>query len=197
MSWFPTRLTSTPGPRIILAVAAGLLAVACSGAAAEAPGPDALPDDVLTYWINESFSGRAEPASLVVVDGSSWIGPGASSFEFATSSEPFDVRDIVSVCSGGDVLGSCDVTWTDRWIDAIPEIDRGSLSVTTVVRDGKIEAFKEWFYADDLRRAFYAHMDWLEENMPNAYADACGVDPDAATCNQLLVDTVEDWVASR
>jgi hypothetical protein len=37
----------------------------------------------------------------------------------------------------------------------------------------------------------------LEEKMSDAYADACGIDPDTPTCSQLLVDTVGDWVAER
>jgi hypothetical protein len=156
-----------------------------------------LPDDVLTYWINESFLGRAESAALVVEDGAPWIGLGATPEVFANGSQPFDVRDIVSRCSGGDVLGSCDVTWTDVWIDDVPEIERGSLAVTTEVRNGKIVAFKEWFFATDTRRAFEAHGSWLESTMPGTYTEACGVDPGSAPCSQLLVDTVEDWVADR
>jgi hypothetical protein len=38
---------------------------------------------------------------------------------------------------------------------------------------------------------------WLAGDRPERFETACGANPGAAPCSELLVGTVDDWVASR
>ena len=47
--------------------------------------------------------------------------------------------------------------------------------------------------ADVTSAAFEEHISWLRSERPGDYVPACGADPAAVSCSELIVDTVEDW----
>jgi len=151
---------------------------------------------VLPGWINAAFAGDVDAAAEFLADDVEWIGLGDSPEVFAEGSKPF-ASQIESVKCNEDVtLPTCDVAWTDRWIDAVPDLGPGSMRVTAEIRDGKIASFRQWYFASEVTQAFNAHIRWLEKAQPEEFARACADDPGASTCSTLLVDTVGAWISA-
>lgn len=168
-----------------------LLLAACSSDISE-------PGVVLEAWIDAAFEGDPDASQTYIAsDDIPWIGLGASPEAFAAGSAPFQSTNIVSECRSDHTLGRCETTWTDLWIDAIPELDEGFIRITAEVEDGKIVAFREWVFSPEVVSASGQHVDWLELYEPEKLEAACGADIAAAECSQLLVDTVGMWVADR
>jgi hypothetical protein len=153
--------------------------------------------DVLSGWINAAFVGDVDAAAEFLADDVDWIGLGESPDVFAEGSRPF-ASQIESVeCDDSAVIPTCDVVWTDRWIDAIPDLGAGSIRVSGEIRDGQIVAFRQWHFAPELIQAFNAHIRWLGQTQPEEFAQACADDPGASTCSTLLVNTVRDWIEAN
>lgn len=150
--------------------------------------------DALSGWIDAAFAGEVDAAAEFLADDVTWIGLGDSPDVFAEGSRPF-ASQIESVeCSNTGVLHACDVVWTDRWIDANPDIDAGLFRVTAEISDGEIVAFREWTFTTEVTQAFDAHIRWLEQTQPEEFARACDDDPGGSTCSTLLVETVHAWI---
>jgi hypothetical protein len=153
--------------------------------------------DVLSGWIDAAFVGDVDAAGEFLADDVDWIGLGESPDVFAEGSRPF-ASQIESVeCDDSAVIPTCDVVWTDRWIDAIPDLGAGSIRVSGEIRDGQIVAFRQWHFAPELIQAFNAHIRWLAQTQPEEFAQACADDPGASTCSTLLVNTVRDWIEAN
>jgi hypothetical protein len=153
--------------------------------------------DVLSGWINAAFVGDVDAAAEFLADDVEWIGLGESPAVFAEGSRPF-ASQIESVeCDDSAVIPTCDVVWTDRWIDAIPDLGEGSIRVSGEIRGGQIVAFRQWHVAPELIQAFNAHIRWLGQNQPEEFAEACADDPGASTCSTLLVNTVRAWIEAN
>ena len=60
-----------------------------------------------------------------------------------------------------------------------------------------IVAFTEFAIDGNTVAAFESHTIWLAAERPEQLAEACGTDPAAKACSELLVATVDEWVASR
>jgi hypothetical protein len=151
-------------------------------------------EDVLAGWINAAFIGDVDAAAEFLADDVAWIGLGESPDVFAEGSIPF-ASQIESVdCSDSGELTTCDATWSDLWVDAIPELDAGAIRITAEIRDGQIVAFREWYFAPELTQAFNAHIRWLGQAQPEELERACKDDPGASACSTLLVNTVGAWI---
>jgi hypothetical protein len=174
-----------------------VLAAACSSQPTE-------PGDVLEAWADAAMVGDVASAQSYIADGDiPWIGLGDSPEAFVAGAGPYEATNIFIECRTDHTLGRCETWWSDLWIDGIPELtgleDRGDamLRMTAEVEDGKIVAFPDWAFAPEIRGAFEQHLDWLALHEPEKLQQACGADPAAASCSQLLVDTVGLWVADR
>lgn len=150
--------------------------------------------DVLSGWINAAFIGDVDAAAEFVADDVEWIGLGESPAVFAEGSRPFDSQIESVECNDSAVIPTCDVVWTDLWIDAMPDLGVGHLRVTGEIRGGQIVAFRQWHFAAELTRAFNTHIRWLGQTQTEAFAHACEDNPGASTCSTLLVDTVRAWI---
>ena len=170
-------------PKVLLALVFVLASCDSSGEA-----------DVLSGWINAAFVGDVDAAAEFLADDVEWIGLGESPAVFAEGSRPF-ASQIESVeCNDSAAIPTCDVVWTDLWIDAIPDLGAGHLRATGEIRDGQIVAFRQWHFAPEITQAFNAHIRWLGQTQPEESAHACDDDPGASTCSTLLVNTVRAWI---
>jgi hypothetical protein len=150
--------------------------------------------DVLSGWIDAAFVGDVDAAGEFLADDVEWIGLGESPDVFAEGSRPFASQIESIECNDNTLIPTCDAVWTDRWIEAIPGLGRGSIRVTGEIRDGQIVAFRQWRFAPELIQAFNAHIRWLAQTQPEEFAQACEDDPGASTCSTLLVNTVRAWI---
>ena len=155
------------------------------------------PAEVLAFWLVNAFGGEVDAASTVVAADAPWVGLAASADAFVEGSAPFAASDIEMACASADGVALCHAVWNDLWIEAIPEIERGDLRVQAEVVEGAITAFTEFVFGPDVVSAFDAHVTWLQAEQPGPFAEACAADVGAAPCSQLVVDTVQDWVAGR
>lgn len=162
------------------------LVAACSGGSGE--------QDLLAGWISAAFVGDVDTASEFLGDDVAWIGLGDSPDVFAEGSIPFATKIESIECSDSSELATCDVTWSDLWIEAIPDLDLGAIRITAEIHDGQIVAFREWYFAPEVTRAFDAHIRWLGRVQPQELEEACTEDPGAASCSALLVNTVDAWI---
>ncbi len=164
---------------------------------AEKAGSATEREEVLKYWLAEAFAGNVETAADVVAPGATWSGLGESPDVFVEGSLPYAASAVDVTCTSGDVLTVCEVTWNDVWISANPDLDRGSLRIGAEVDDGKILAFHEFAFGPDISGAYEEHLSWLAVEEPDRYEEACSADASAVRCSELLVTTVDDWVAGR
>jgi hypothetical protein len=162
------------------------------------------PGEVLEAWADAAMVGDVDTAQSYIAGSEiPWIGLGDSPEAFVAGAAPYETTNVFIECRTDHTLSRCETWWSDLWIDSIPELagleDRGDamLRMTAEVEDGKIVAFRAWEFAPEIRRAFEQHLDWLALHEPDKLATACGADPAAAECSQLLVDTVGMWVADR
>lgn len=154
------------------------------------------PVEVLSYWLDGALDGDTSEAASLVAPGSSWIGFGGSPEAFVEGSAPYGAADASFACTEAGTIAWCDVEWTDDWIAAIPELDHGTLQVQAEVVDGRIVAFQRFSFGDDVTSAFERHTAWLQSQHPERLAEACA-NPASASCGELLVSTVDEWVAGR
>ena len=153
------------------------------------------PKEVLAFWMVGALKGEVDAAASVVTPGAPWVGFGDSPDVFVEGSEPYDVFEFDLTCTSHETVALCDVTWNDLWISANPDLERGGLRVQAEVVNGMIVAFREFAVSAGIAAAFTSHMAWLEtEQLERA---ACAVDSASRECSELLVTTVEDWIASR
>lgn len=155
------------------------------------------PADVLAFWLVKGLKGDVEAAASVVAPSARWVGIGASPDIFVEGSQPFKTFDLEIRCTSDQALALCDVTWNDTWISANPDLEQGELRVQAEVVDGIILAFQEFVIDRDTVAAFENHMAWLNAEHPEQAEQACAADPSAKRCSELLITTVEDWLASR
>ncbi len=161
------------------------------------PGPATVQEEVLTYWLLEAMAGNVATAAEVVAPGASWTGLSESADVFAEGSAPYEVSAIDVTCTTEGSVATCDVTWDDVWISATRDLDRGSLRVGAEVVDGLIVAFREFAFGPGISAAYDEHLAWLAVEMQALYEQACSADAAAKQCSELLVATVEEWMASR
>jgi hypothetical protein len=150
--------------------------------------------DVLSGWMNAAFVGDVDAAAEFLADDVEWIGLGESPDVFAEGSRPFASQIESIECNDNTVIPTCDAVWTDRWVDAIRDLDTGSIRVTAEIHDGQIVAFRQWHFTQELTQAFNAHIRWLGQAQPEELEQACKDDPGASTCSTLLVNTVGAWI---
>ncbi len=155
------------------------------------------PGAVLAYWMDNALRGEVAAAGEVVAPGAPWTGLGASADAFVEGSAPYEVVITSIACTTNGDVASCRTDWTDRWIDANPELESGSVSVRAEVVDGFIVTFESVSFGGAVEAAFNAHFAWLGAEQPDSFREACAADSASKECSQLLVDTVDDWVASR
>lgn len=154
-------------------------------------------EDVLADWLVAGVAGDVEGAAGLVAGDATWIGPvGASPQVFVEGAAPYKASDVEVTCTSDQGRAVCEATWTDLWIEAIPELDRGWMRVRALVEDGRIVAFDEWIYDEDLVTAFESHFAWLENENPRRLAEACAADSGSKPCSELLIDTVDEWIAT-
>jgi hypothetical protein len=132
-----------------------------------------------------------ETASAFLADDVAWISLGATPQVFADRSAPYAVEFVSVVCDGDARPSTCDATWTDLWVDAVPDIETASIRITGETHHGVVVAFREWHFATEVIRAFDDHNRWLSQTRSADLAQACGKDPGAPKCSTLLVETVE------
>lgn len=180
-----------------------------SGGTVAAPDPvsidgDSIPDidagssptEVLAAWMVLAARGDSSAAAMVEPD-APWDGIGETPAVYIDGSAPFGAYDLALECIGIDAVASCEMTFRDRWIDAIPELDGGVVRAEAVVEGGSIVAFRTFSFDPSNIAAFDGHGAWLEETRSAELAAACGDDPAARPCSELFVSTVEEWVSSR
>jgi pyrimidine-specific ribonucleoside hydrolase len=155
------------------------------------------PAEVLAYWLLQGIRGDVEAAASVVAPGTSWVGFGATHDVYVDGSQPFGSFDAELECTSDAAVAFCDMTWSDLWIGAIPELERGKVQVEAQIVDGKIVAFQGFLFSADVSVAFEHHMAWLETEHPKRAQTDCAPDPAARVCSELIVGTVEEWVANR
>ena len=157
------------------------------------PGPSSSADVVLAYWLENALRGDSEAANRAVAEG-------ASQREFADSfvdgSGALGAFDITLTCAHAGSLAVCSAMWNDLWLEPNPDIPFGELQVEAEAVDGVIVAFQSLSFGEEIFGAFDSHLSWLERENPELAA-TCFSDALASACSQALVDTVDDWLASR
>jgi hypothetical protein len=138
-----------------------------------------------------------EAAASVVAPDAAWVGFFASPDSFVEGSALYDAFEIEIACTSDKAQALCDVTWNDLWISAIPELELGELSVRAEVVEGTITAFREFAMGEGVITAFNNQIAWLEAEQPARFEEACAADAGSTECDELLLSTVEDWVANR
>lgn len=166
--------------------------------ASSVPAIDATskPVEVLAAWLLRSTQGDVAAVDDLLSPEAGWEAFGASPEVYVEGAEPYAAYDLAVECSGTDELAHCDLTFRDRWIDGIPELEHGSVRAEVAVADGLITEFRAFVFDAVTAAAFDAHGAWLEANRPAELAVACQ-DPAARPCSELFVSTVDAWVASR
>lgn len=71
------------------------------------------------------------------------------------------------------------------------------MTVRAVVVDGVIVEFEKLAFSPEIGVAFDGHFQWLSSRYPDRLASQCPDDGSSPECSKLLVDTVEEWVATR
>ena len=162
-----------------------------------AVGASSSPEEVLAYWLFRSLDADVEAAASVVAPGAPWVGVGPTPDDYVAGSQPYQVFDIKLACTSAGAVALCDVTFRDLWIDGIPELERGALSIEAEVADGRITAFRALAYDAGTFAAFDAHRAWLQAHQQAVFIEACAANPFGHECSELFVATVDGWVASR
>lgn len=163
----------------------------------QSAGPASSPEEVLAFWLVRALAGDVESAATVVAPAAPWVGLGDSPDAFIAGSKPYGAFDMQLACSSAESLALCNVTWNDLWMDANPDIDQGQMRVRAEVADGVIVAFEEFSFGPGVIAAFDGHLTWLAAKRPEQLSAACGVDDSSPECAELLVGTVNEWVAER
>jgi inosine-uridine nucleoside N-ribohydrolase len=158
---------------------------------------DSPPEEVLAFWLVAALSGATDAAGSVVAADAPWPGLGNSPDAFVSGSAPYEASDTELACTAAGQVALCSATWTDLWIAAIADFDRGWMRARAVIEDGTIVEFLELSFSPEVTTAFDEHFTWLERAYPSRLAEACGLDGASAECSQLLIDTAEEWVANR
>ena len=160
-------------------------------------GADSTPQEVLAFWLVAGLSGNADAAAAAVAPNAPWPGLGGSADGFVLGSAPYQAFGTELACSEAGRVALCSATWNDLWIAANPDIDRGWMRVRAAIRDGLIAEFVDVSFSPEVTTAFDEHLSWLAEAQPDQLTRACGIDAASASCSRLLIDTAEEWVASR
>ncbi len=155
------------------------------------------PEEVLAAWLVRASLGDVDGAAELVAPDAPWVGWGATTDDFVDGNGPYQAHDMAVECASAGVLAACDLTFRDLWIDAIPELERGLLSVEAEIGDGTITAFRGFSFGPGIVEVFEAYGLWLEANYPTELEDACAANPAVSKCTAFAVSTVEEWVASR
>ena len=165
--------------------------------APDSVGSTSTPEEVLAFWLVRAFTGDAMAAASVVAADAPWVGFGSSPDVFVEGSEPYEAFEIALACTSDDTLASCDVEWNDLWVGANPDLEHGVLEVQAEVVNGTIVAFREFVFSAEIIEAFDGHLAWLQTAQPERVEEACTAEPASKPCTELLIATVDQWVASR
>ncbi|MEA2057103.1 MAG: nucleoside hydrolase [Actinomycetota bacterium] len=165
--------------------------------APDSVGSTSTPEEVLAFWLIRALAGDVEAAASVVAADAPWVGLGSSSDVFVEGSGPYEAFDFALACTSDGALTSCDLEWSDLWIAANPDLERGELRVSAEVVNGTILAFQEFVFTTEMPEAFERHLAWLQTEHPERVEEACAAETGSKPCSELLVATVEEWVESR
>ena len=154
-------------------------------------------DAVLAYWLNAAIEGDVDAAGGVVADDAPWMSFWASPDAFVEGSAPFRASDVALECVATGSTATCEMVWNDLWIGPNPDLDGGHVRAQAVVEDGVITEFLDLTFDAPISEAFMLHLEWLQANRPEEFQASCPFDPTVPSCGELLVDTVEEWVANR
>jgi hypothetical protein len=155
------------------------------------------PEEALAFWLVQGVRGDGEAAASVVAPDAAWVGFFASPDAYVEGSDLYDAFDIEIACTSDKAQALCDMAWNDLWISAIPELELGELRVRAEVDNGTITAFREFAMGEGVIAAFNTQMAWLEAEQPARVEQTCAADIASTECDELLLSTVEDWVANR
>jgi pyrimidine-specific ribonucleoside hydrolase len=167
-----------------------------AGSPPPVPGPGSTPEESLGYWVANALEGDSVAAASVVAPGARWVGLGASPDVFVTGSAPYQAYDTDLACSAAAETALCTATWNDLWIEANPDLALGSMRVRAIVSGGMIVDFAEFSFSQEIAEAFDGHFEWLAASYPDHLAAACSGDGASPQCSELLVETVDEWVAA-
>lgn len=155
------------------------------------------PGEVLAFWLIHGVRGDVDLAGPVVSPGAPWVGFATSADAFVEGSSPYNSFDIEVECNSDANVASCEMTWSDDWIEAIPDLEVGGLRVQAEVIDGVIVAFNRFEFSSDLAAAFDGHLTWLRAEHPDRFKASCAADASSRGCSDLIVATVHEWVEGR
>ena len=155
------------------------------------------PAAVLGTWLLAGLLGDQAASAPLVAPGAPWVGLGSSPDVFVAGSAPYAAFETALTCSTAGQTALCNATWNDLWIDANPDLERGSMWVRAVVEGARIVEFEEFTFSPAVAAAFDSHVEWLRSAQPDRLMVACGSDGASVECSELLVATVDEWIADR
>lgn len=155
------------------------------------------PEEVLAFWLIHGAKGDIDQTGPIIAPDAPWVGFGSSADDFVEGSDPFNSFDIQVVCSSDANVASCEMTWNDEWIAAIPTLRSGAVRVQAEVVEGVIVAFHQFGVSGDFGAAFDEHLALLESEHSDRFEDVCAADASSRECSELMVATVTTWVETQ